>query len=406
MIKKQQGSIVLFISISILSATLIMSLAGYKHVFYQIKRSQNEVEAQKNYWIAEGGIECVFAKTYEFGVMLPSSIEDCEMLSLASLHIIKDIDHQVIAKKMAQVVKKTIVIANLGGGAAIKSTSNLYFHRNISISIPDLNRLTNMGWLCIAVRYKNTLAVFGRIVNQEPDCRSSHKTNTMMGSLGVKSDFKHDEKISPFKDIFGIAASEHNTIRDSGHFTILHGVGLSNKKRLSDCGERLENSLNANNQHIWIEGSCEITSKEYQTLAKAMNRFNHGAFIIIHDGLFSIIGAPSGEIAAEMKGIIFHFNYDYKTVTDGSNWRGTESYKYLYPAGKVQNSIYPPSFLSNVSFYQRSNFIINGVQIFETEDQSAIFHSNATFKYNAVIVQKLISSVIRPHWRKGSWYDF
>lgn len=421
MINKQQGAITLLVSSSILIASLIFSLGSYKHIFYQIKRAQNEVQAKKNHWVAEGAVECVFAKASVLGSISNDIVDDCKALSSASLEFIKTVNYQIKGIKAAQVVKKTIIMGGTGGAGVIKSASNLYFHTSISITTPDPGRLGDDGWECIAVRYKNRIGAFGSVVNQgvkinlKPssdfehqgkDCSVNYKTNSSMGSLGFKSDFKQDPLVSPFKDIFGVEASEHNTIRDNGKFTVLNGAGLGSEKRLSDCGQKLIDSLNASKKHIWVEGSCEITSSQYQGFADAMNNQGDGSFIVIHDGSLSIMGAPSGVIAKEMKGIILHFNYDYSVPSDGANWSGTDAYGYLYPHGGVANVLFPSSFLSTASFYQHGAFTLNGGQFFDTEGQTAIFYTSANFKYNSDIVQKLISEVVPPRWQEGSWHDF
>ncbi|WP_300174036.1 hypothetical protein [uncultured Aliivibrio sp.] len=406
MIKNQQGAITLLVSSAILMASLIISLGSYKHIFYQIKRAQNEMEARKGYWAAEGGVECVYAKVTVLGEIPSGDIDECQSLFLTSLTIVKNTNYQIEAVKTAQIVKKTFIMGGIGGDGVIKSSSNLYFYSSISIDVPDPVRLGSNGWECVAVRYKSLIDAYGSVVNQEQDCSSTHRTNTSMGSLGFKSDFKKDIAISPFKDVFGVEPSDHNLIRDNGKFDVLHGSGSSNEKRLVDCGTRIKNSLNLDNKYIWVEGSCEISSDEYQGLAEAMNNLAGGAFIIVHDGSLSIMGAPIDVVAKEMKGIIFHFNHEYIVSSDGSNWSGTDAYNELYPHNGVANPLFPSYFLSTASFYQHGAFTLKGGQFFDTQDQSSIFYTSASFKYNEDIIQNLISGLVQPRWKAGSWHDF
>ena len=406
MIKNQQGAITLLVSSVILMASLIVSLGSYKHIFYQIKRAQNEIEARKGHWAAEGGVECVYAKVTVLGEIPSGDIDECKALSLTSLVIVKNPNYQIEAVKAAQAVKKTFIMGGTGGEGVIKSSSNLYFHSSISIEVPDPVRLGSDGWECVAVRYKKVIDAYGGVVNQGQDCSSTHRTNTSMGSLGFKSDFKQDVAISPFKDIFSVDPDDHNVIRDNGKFDVLYGAGSGNEKRLVDCGTRVKNSLNLDNKYIWIEGSCEISSDEYQGLAEAMNNLADGAFILIHDGSLSIMGAPNGIVVKEMKGIIFQFNYDYIVSSEGLNWRGTDAYNELYPHNGAANPLFPSSFLSTSSFYQHGAFTLKGGQFFDTQDQSAIFYTSANFKYNADIIQNLISGLVQPRWQMGSWHDF
>lgn len=58
---KRKGAVTLLATSVLVTAALIMSLASYKVLFYQIKRAQNEIKARQAHWLAEGGIECGYA---------------------------------------------------------------------------------------------------------------------------------------------------------------------------------------------------------------------------------------------------------------------------------------------------------------------------------------------------------
>ncbi|OCH14933.1 MULTISPECIES: hypothetical protein [unclassified Aliivibrio] len=421
MIKNQKGAITLLVSSFILMASLIFSLGSYKHIFYQIKRAQNEVEARKGYWAAEGGVECAFTKVSTIGAVPSTPIPECASLDLTDLQITQGMNYQIKADKLSQIVKKDFTIGGSGGDGAIQSASNLYFYSSITFTSPDPVKLGTDGWECVAVRYKDKIGAFGSVNNagvnhsvkpssdfdnQGKDCSPEHKTNSAAGSSNFKSDFLRDDKISPFKDLFGIEPSDHNTIRDNGKFDILYGSGSGGDKRLSECGTKLKNRINAGEEYIWVEGSCEITSAQYEGFSEVMNNSLNGAFIVIHDGSLSIMGAPPGTTAKDMKGVIFHFNHDYSVPTDGSNWYGTDAYSKLYPHGGTPSSLYPSEFLTTASFYQHGAFTLLGGQFFDTKDQSAIFYTSSNFKYNSDIVNKLVSGLVQPRWVKGSWHDF
>ena len=59
---QQSGMTTLLITSMLLIVALLFSLASYKNLFYQIKRTQNEVLARQAHWIAEGGLECGFVE--------------------------------------------------------------------------------------------------------------------------------------------------------------------------------------------------------------------------------------------------------------------------------------------------------------------------------------------------------
>ncbi|MFA0350859.1 hypothetical protein AB4486_28550, partial [Vibrio sp. 10N.222.55.C6] len=71
-----------------LVTALMLTFGSYRSVFYQIKRSQNEVEARKQHWEAEGGLECGF--TYIVNQKLQSIPNNlatvCNSYSFSSLN--------------------------------------------------------------------------------------------------------------------------------------------------------------------------------------------------------------------------------------------------------------------------------------------------------------------------------
>ena len=62
--KRQKGLTTLLVTTMLLVVSLVFSLSSYKNLFYQIKRTQNEVMARKAHWLAEGGLECGFATIF------------------------------------------------------------------------------------------------------------------------------------------------------------------------------------------------------------------------------------------------------------------------------------------------------------------------------------------------------
>lgn len=82
----QQGMSTLLITSMLLVVALIFSLASYKNLFYQIKRTQNEVLARQAHWAAEGGLECGFAELKQKNIRPtdPTFSQKCTELAPAS----------------------------------------------------------------------------------------------------------------------------------------------------------------------------------------------------------------------------------------------------------------------------------------------------------------------------------
>lgn len=81
----QQGIMTLFMTSLLLSAALVITLGSYKALFYQIKRAQNEVKARQQFWIAEGGLECIFSlANTSHQLPVASSYPVCNQLGVIS----------------------------------------------------------------------------------------------------------------------------------------------------------------------------------------------------------------------------------------------------------------------------------------------------------------------------------
>lgn len=404
MIKNQKGAITLLISSFILMASLIFSLGSYKHIFYQIKRAQNEVEARKGHWAAEGGLECAFAKVSTAGTVPSTPILGCEFLKLNDLQITQGVNYQIKADKLSQVVKKDFTIGGQGSSGAIKSSADIYFHGSTTFSTPDPGDLMDDGWECVALRYRNRFESVSAPINQgvihgdKPflafdskglDCAPSHMT------YGTGNDFLKDETVNPFESLFGVKKEDHNKVRDNGIFQIID----MNGQKKSQCGSKITDIINSGKYHIWVEGGCEIVSSDYANLATASNDTD-GVFILIHDGVLSLMGSPSG--SSPIKGLLFHFNTEFALGPNLSSWEGTEAYTQL----SYEPSVFPISYLTSSSYYQDGSFTFNGGQIFDSLGQSALFFNAVNFKYNKDVMDSVFEGLVQPQWVKGSWHDF
>ncbi len=402
--KKQRGAITLLVSSCILVASLILSLGSYKHIFYQVKRAQNEIEARKGYWAAEGGVECVFSKVSTSGSVPSEVISECASLNLDSLSITSTDHYLINAQESSQIVKKEFTMGGNGGSGAMKSASDIYFYASTTFSTPDPGELTDDGWECVALRYRNRFESASAPINQgvihgdKPflnfkhkglDCAPSHMTN------GTGNDFLKDETVNPFESLFGVKKEDHNKVRDNGIFQIID----MNDQNKSQCGSKITDIINSGKYHIWVEGGCEITSSDYANLATASNTTD-GVFILIHDGILSLMGSLPG--SSPIKGLLFHFNTEFVLGPDLSSWEGTEAYTHLSHVP----SVFPGSYLTSSSYYQHGAFTLSGGQIFDSLGQSALFFDAVNFKYNKDVMDSVLEGLVQPLWVKGSWHDF
>ena len=142
--KSQQGIATLMITSLLLVVALLFSLASYKNLFYQIKRSQNEVLTKQAYWQAEGGLEC--ATSFIFNK--ESWIGECDDLFGLNIFItsLTLIDNRIFShvfyggKNISHVSKE--IIHPFGMSGLFQSTSDLVLEGSI-VAYPDPNKLKN-----------------------------------------------------------------------------------------------------------------------------------------------------------------------------------------------------------------------------------------------------------------------
>ena len=82
----QKGVTTLAVTSILLMVALTVTLGSQKSLFYQIKRSQNEIKSRQNHWLAEGAIECGYAQ-FRAENKVPQNITDCGSGHLSLIHI-------------------------------------------------------------------------------------------------------------------------------------------------------------------------------------------------------------------------------------------------------------------------------------------------------------------------------
>ncbi|MFH0256201.1 hypothetical protein ACGRL8_03975 [Vibrio rumoiensis] len=432
---KQQGAATLLMAVLLLAAALVISLASYKSVFFQIKRVQNEIEARKAHWIGEGGLECAYTKMYQdrdqsvlvsgttyfdSDCLVPMSLTSMNIDSLGGhkYRIEPEFEH---AGAPLSTVSKVIDFSRNRSTGAIKTTADLFVNGSSNFNPPDPGVQSGSGWDCTSVRYIRNLGFRGAVVNSgfsvmpssdfspsSGDCLSSSKTNSGSGLLSeLKEDFKVDPNIKPFEEVFGVASSAWESVRDNPlyDFGVIDTSSLvvpnSSVSPATQCGQAVLNKINLGKTRIWIEGSCELfddpDSNQPQLLTDITDATQNtdGVLLLVHNGVFSIHGS------GEFKGSLFHFNDSFIPVP--GSWNGLIG-KSTYES--ITWSFYPSRVTgSEVSYIQNGSFWFTGGQMLDMNGQIAYFNNGLNFSYNSDVLDSIFG-VLPPKWLKGSWNDF
>lgn len=412
---KRRGAVTLLVTTLLLAITLMLVLGSYRATLYQIKRAQNEIETRQDHWRAEGGLECVYTQ-FKLAGGLPATLQPCLLTTPVVLTLEPLANGYLVSARSHYLsLSKTILTSGALQPGAMQSSADLYFHSSATFSTPDPGALTADGWQCIALRYRSRF--YASVVDNKgiihgippyaafdnPDGKEcinlegDDHLSSLIAGVGVGQDFVLDPDVSPFEAYFGVSVAEHNTVRDSGEFTVISGSGVP--KIVSQCGAKLASEIDAGNTRLWLEGGCEIESSEYNSLIDA-TQTTQGVTILVHDGLMSLMGKPElGASAHSFKGVLFHFNVDYlPTVAD---WAAFSANAHLNHA----SSPIEDSYRTTASYYQHGAFSVSGGQFFDAEGQAAIFFDSLDFRFNKDVIDQSRKPFNTVRWRKGSWND-
>jgi hypothetical protein len=412
---QQSGMTTLLITSMLLIVALLFSLASYKNLFYQIKRTQNEVLARQAHWAAEGGLECGFAAIQDAGSISGArpTFNDCETsLKLADV----DVDDETMVSTYDNLAKATInkkiKFKRGSSSGAIKSSSDIYINGSSYFPTVDPGELAYDGWECVAIRYKNIFSALAGATNVgvttiEPysgfieknnnkmDCKKSNKTNIAVnGPFGM--DFFNDENLEPFEDLFNEKRTNWNRVKTGLNFVIIDDPSniKDGNKVISECGKKIANEVEKNaNRRLWVDGSCEIKDTEIDLLKKAFVDNSEPILLLIHDGIFAINGSMN------FPGMLYHLNTDFTpTATFWDNF-DTKAYFGNY-------SLFPGLEKKNTVYHQRGSFVFSGGQVLDSPGYAAYFEQSLNFSFNRDNIDKVVSPYYVIEWQQGSWHDF
>ncbi|OAN14244.1 hypothetical protein A3K86_11745 [Photobacterium jeanii] len=432
---KQRGAITLLVTTMVAVASLLFSLASYKNVFYQIKRTQNEVLTSQAHWKAEGGLECGYTtmknssnpENADLPVFFPAGCDSELGIDLKATkepttsNIILSSSFSDRAKK---IIERTVIVkSNNNSSGVLQTGSNMYTHSSIEIKKPDPGKEQSVGWECIAVKYRGVFSPTGSIINKGlshinndsfdrkgKDCLSTHMTNSG-GGQNLLKDIVKDENMSPFKDFFGVSDAEHNKARDDKFDIILTdtstgGKGENPYNGFAGCGPKIVEAMQKGHDAVWVEGHCDINAADFQKIVTLSQKLD-GAMLLVHDGLFSIYPNSNANADNKFQGIIFHYNVDYKV--NFADWNKSQAYSQL--------SHIPSVFGDNVkeaSYFQRGSLWVSGGLILDAKHQesgknkaqNALLDTSSVITYNGKHFKKFGGGGTEIKWLEGSWNDF
>ncbi|QIA62649.1 hypothetical protein GT360_03595 [Vibrio astriarenae] len=433
--KKQSGAAVLFVVTALLLAVLIMLLGSYKSLYFRIKRANNHIESRQEHWLAEGALECTFAKVQQERDV-PSTLNDCRTASdLDSLTISSGASSIITATKGYRTLRKTIKLPSFGEPGAIKSTSDLIINGSYTSS-PDPGRsLGNNEWECTSVVYESSFyannvntyhpyqlshkpyAEFpDSSVGSEQNCASSHYSwDSNVASS--KSDYRQSSTMEPFEDIFDVSRGDwFDVMSNSETFSYvpnsLNGQSWESYADLptpvfnSQCGRDIVSNIERGSDLIWVYGGCEITTTDFQAIEGAIDSYlsGSGIILVVQDGILSTKGTQN------FTGLLYHFispEFADPSTSFAPDFLDCSNSENNADLEGVIDTV--SSFVSinkeRVSYFQHGSFNPLGGFVMDAPGTFALFNTSLSFKYNRDVIKEPKKKLKRIHWQRGSWND-
>lgn len=416
---QQSGMTTLLITSMLLIVALLFSLASYKNLFYQIKRTQNEVLARQAHWAAEGGLECGFAQIQKAGNISDAILTDCN--NGQELTLSTDNGKSVLTSETDNKYKKiakTIVAGGARSSGVIKSSADLYFNGDHQY-FPDPNmKISENGWACSLLRYKRSLYIHNKSWSKlsnvgfndkyKPSndfiigsniCDNEYKTEYSLINKVFKKDVVNEVDMDLFKETFSTKRKDWKLVRDGNVF-----INFKIKKP-NDCGNEIAGKISKDNRYIWATGDCFIDQLGLDALSKKSTEAE-GVFVLLHNGILSITGTSDS-----YKGIIYHFKDNIEYIDTTSSWNSAPKVVQdivfsndMYAASNAD--LDPNTMKKMMFFYMVGAFTPNGGFIFDTPNQLSYFNLSLKMSYNGDLLNDLLAPFGKPTWQQGSWHDF
>jgi hypothetical protein len=433
---QQSGMTTLLITSMLLIVALLFSLASYKNLFYQIKRTQNEVLARQAHWAAEGGLECGYSYlNVSKGISDPQSTINTycgyDILSEEKLSLFLQPSNggyliqstSLINDVAISVVNKAVQASNVKTGV-FQATSDLvlnYTGGNINI-YPEPGDKDGEGYNCIVARFSNNLEIKGTLNNigLSPDnlpyedfpvvvgpdtpnppqpnsylqkCNDGSNPSTLdywtqsvtdtdysSNPAAFKKDFMQIASLDPFENVFGFPRDEWADAKRNLGFVDVSGG--------NNCSSNIATAINAGNNLIWINDNCDLSSNT-ALISTATNK-NGGAIIVVQDGVVGFYGT-----AIDLDIML----YQFLTPNISPQWSPSSA---DWDAGNATVAQLVPD-KNKYIHYQGGSLTTAGGFIFDMPDYKAEITGSSNIAFNGNLVRDLLG---KPSWVQGSWHDF
>lgn len=437
--KKQQGMATLLITSVLLLVALLFSLASYKNLFYQIKRSQNEVLARQAYWSAEGGLECIFSELYLDREMLYNSEysdnSKCKLhdriISLSKVD--NDYNISVFDENGSAEAKVSKIISggSIPSSGTIKATSDMIIesgnsHSSASTIYPDPGMNGINGYQCVLFRYTSNIEIKGFLVNEglskdyppyegfynnfnkDPVCDEKYKSSVSDSKIIVSEnehtkpevfgdDYIYESEFDPFEEFFDEKRENWKIVRNKASHLYVSSY--------SSCSDRIIDSVKNKKDFIWVEGNCGLTTSDTSNIKESIRESKlNGIILVVQDGILGVDGS------VELPALIYHFKSPDGEIKptkelwggDFMNENGLSVSFPIFPGGQGLSN----EEKEKVVYSQFGSVYAKGGYIFDVPNYTAKLNGSLNFSFNRDVFTDALNKIKRIEWKEGSWRDF
>lgn len=429
--KQQHGASLMLITSLLLAASLMVVMGSYKGVFYQIKRSHNEIESRKAHWLAEGGLDCVFVNTLSNG-RIPENLSRCQsLLGLDKLEVEIGTPHTINSSSGYLTLSKAFLLPELKIKSAITAVSHLFVRGSLHLAPHHGSRVSKEEWLCTSLRYQGEfyaqnyatkhpkqmvdISSYSPFTDEgtEHHCVDKNHTGFAWQLSSTQDDFIRQDNLEPFREVFAVPRDSWYEVMSATHLfgyvpaslessLLVNASDLPAPQFIENCAEEIIKLVESSREFIWVYGGCELTSAELTAMNGAIDTYlNSGLVLVLHNGAVVVSGHQA------LKALVYHFVSDASALddsglnkidTDGLSTSLTQTIEALSSITEIE--------AEQVSYFQQGNFYPIGGLVLDAPEHYALISGSLDTEFNQDVTSSPARQLYQTLWVQGSWRDF
>jgi hypothetical protein len=424
----QQGIATLLLTTLMLSLAFLVVGRSALVSRYQLRDVQDDVKSSQSFWLAEGELECLWTQEHSSytGEQLPDECRNIKHESWLSAPHEKLLTVSVGSTTLQK--RYALPLPDVSG--VIKTTSHLVLTQNAMFAPDPGSSVSENHWRCMVLRYKYDFFA-PSVTTYHPEQlpyqpytgfpqRAGQQCTEQYHSVGrdaqhVRSDYRHDPELFPFKDLFGIDVSHwflvmsHSgvgRVPESLDEPVTGEIRYSDASRLpvshlnADCASQIRDVILRGKMIIWVYGGCVLSDLDIRQINQAVeSEFpHHGIILVIQDGL---VGINSNH---PLQGMLYQLLTPEHTGMPFHNWGKTsllaeikQSLSQLSPLLDID--------LGQVNYFQVGSFYPSAGLVLDADQHFAIIQGEIDFHYRRDLLMKALSQVRPASWLGASWYE-